>query len=305
MPGHIIVYKAIQEDGTSYWESEFPIEILEFWAKELGPVTFASQYLSSPINLQGNALKLEWLHFYDALEEGPTEFDKIAFFVDPAISRTKTADFFALAVAGRSNNRIYLLDLLRTKAPLEQQLELINDKFAMWFPDEIVIEAGAQQLYFVEYVQNNTMYNISIPDKNWHRSDKKIKFESSAAHFNAGRALLPGYKDDLGRWTVVQEFKPFIEEWVAFPDGLHDDTVDAVSGVISSLIGSTLPYSRTEPDELEDAMEFVSRMYEDVHHRSLTDEEKIILEQYYNGNMVGTVRRVGITSSEERQSVRI
>ena len=79
----------------------------------------------------------------------------------------------------------------------------------------------------------------------------------------------------------------------------------SVSGVISSLIGSTLPYSRTEPDELEDAMEFVSRMYEDVHNRSLTDEEKIILEQYYNGNMVGTVRRVGITSSEERQSVRI
>ncbi|MAF24335.1 hypothetical protein CL634_01930 [bacterium] len=303
MPGHIIVYKAIQDDDTSYWEVEFPIDTLKLWA--LDPITFASQYQSSPINLSGNSLKMEWLHFYHVLEETPEVFEKIVFFIDPAISQKKTADYFALAVAGRTTNRIYLLDLLRTRAPLEAQVNIIHDKFSIWNPDEIVIEAGGQQLYFVEHVQQNTMYNISIPDKNWHRSDKKTKFESGAAHFNSSRALLPGYKDDLGRWNVIDAFKPFMDEWASFPDGIHDDTIDAVVGAIASLISSTISYSRTSPDTHEEAVDFISRMYEDVHNRTLTDEEKQALEDYYDGNQVGRVRKIGMISPEERISVRI
>lgn len=305
MPGKIVVYKAITDEGESYWPEVFPVDVLSYWKKELGPISFASQYQSSPIDLSGNDLKLEWLHFYHFQDDLPEEFEKILIFIDPAISRTKTSDYFALAVAGRANNRVYILDLLRTKAPLETQLEIINDKFAIWNPDEIVIEAGGQQLYFVEYIVNNTMYNITTPDKNWHRSDKKTKFESLAAHLNASRALLPGFKDDLNRWVCTQEFIPFIEEWTQFPDGIHDDTIDAVAGAVASLISTTIPYGRTEPDDLEEVIEFVKNAYEDSHNKELSEEDIQILRDYYENESNTNIRKNGFMANERRPTIRI
>ena len=281
MSGHIVVYKAIDDDGNSYWPEAFPVEVLEDWKLDIGPISFASQYQSSPIDLSGNELKLEWLHFYHFENDLPTEFEKIIFFIDPAISKSNSADYFALAVAGRVNNRIYLLDLLRTRSPLEMQLEMIKDKYAIYNPDEIVIEAGGSQLYFVEYIKSNTMFNIATPDKNWHRSDKKTKFEVAAAHLNASRALIPGYKDDLGRWTPTNAFIVFLEEWTQFPSGLHDDSIDAVAGVISSLVDSTVAYSRMEPDTIEEVMEFLENTLTQSRGEGLTDEEKKALEEYY------------------------
>jgi phage terminase large subunit-like protein len=292
MPGHIVVYKAIQDDGSSYWPEFFPVDVLNRWLIELGPVSFPSQYQSSPVDLSGDILKREWLHWYD-YSKIPEEFEKIIFFIDPAISQKKTADYFALAVAGKYNNQIYLLDLLRTRASIAIQHQLIDDKYAVWMPNEIIVEAGGPQLYFVDYLKEHTMYNILIPEPNWHRSDKKIRFETAAAHFNAGRALLPGYKDDINRWQPIDSFQSFVDEWVSFPSGLHDDTVDAVSGAVSSMIMTSSAASFLEPDEYEETLEFVTKTYEDVHNRSLTPEEIEALEEYYNNDGVGTVRRMG------------
>ena len=304
MPGKIVVYKAIQDDNTSYWPEAFPIDVLEAWKNELGPISFASQYQSSPIDLMGNELKLEWLHFYDHTNEMPLSFEKIVAFIDPAISKTKSSDFFAMAVAGRANNRIYLLDLLRTKAPIEAQLDYIHDKYAIWHVDEFVIEAGGQQLYFVEYIQKETMYHITTPPASWHRSDKKNKFEVAANHFNASRALLPGNKDDIGRWVPIQEFLPFVEEWTQFPAGLHDDTIDAVAGVISSLIDNTIPYGIMEPGTAEEAIEFANRSLVKS-NRILTDEEKKILENYYGDTSQSNIRKVGLFRHESKPDLRM
>ena len=209
MPGKVIVYKAIQDDGSSYWPDQFPVDILSNWQKDLGPVSFSSQYLSSPIDTQGNYLKRSWLGWYD-WNNRPKSFEKIVAFIDPAASQKNSADFFAMAIAGLYDRKIYLLSLIRTKAPLEVQLELIKDIYAVWAPETIVIEVGGPQLYFYNYIKDNTMFNIQETDKNWHRSDKKIKFEAAGAHFNAGRALLPGYKDELERWQPIEEFNIFV-----------------------------------------------------------------------------------------------
>jgi phage terminase large subunit-like protein len=292
MPGQIIVYKAIQDDDTSYWPEAFPIDVLKRWFIELGPISFPSQYQSSPIDMGGDVLKREWLHWYD-YNNVPTEFEKIVFFIDPAISQKKTADYFALAVAGKVENQIYLLDLIRTRASISAQHRLIDDKYAIWMPNEIIVEAGGPQLYFVDYLKEHTMYNITIPDPHWHRSDKKIRFETAAAHFNAARALLPGYKDELGKWQPIEIFDTFVDEWVAFPSGLHDDTIDAVAGAISSMIMTTTAASFTEPDSFEDTLEFITKTYEDTHNRGLTAEEIEALESYYNDDGVGSIRKLG------------
>jgi len=138
------------------------------------------------------------------------------------------------------------------------------------------------------------MFNFQETDKNWHRSDKKIKFETAGAHFNAGRALIPGYKDDLGRWQPIDEFNIFVEEWVSFPDAPHDDTLDAVAGVLTSIISTVTAASVYEPETSDEIEEFVTSVIKRNQDRDLTDEEKQALDEYYNDDQVGIVRRDGI-----------
>jgi len=293
MPGKVIVYKALQDDGTSYWPEMFPIEVLSSWQKELGPVSFSSQYLSSPIDTQGNYLKRSWLSWYD-WNDRPLEFEKVVSFIDPAASQKNSADFFCMVTAGLYDKKIYLLSLIRTKAPLEIQVELIRDVYAVWAPEVIVIEVGGPQLYFYNHVKENTMFNIQETDKNWHRSDKKIKFESAGAHFNAGRALLPGYKDELERWQPTEEFSIFVEEWVSFPDAPHDDTLDGVAGVLTSIITTITGASVSEPESESDVREFLESVIKIDQDKGLTKEEKQALDEYYNDDGIGTIRKDGM-----------
>lgn len=293
MPGKIIVYKALQDDGNSYWPDVFPLSKLQDWEIELGPVSFSSQYMSSPIDTQGNYLKRSWLGWYD-YNNRPEYFEKVIAFVDPAASLKNSADFFAMCIAGLFESRIYLLSLIRTKAPLEVQLELIKDVYTIWAPEIIVIEAGGPQLYFLNFIKDQTMFNIEETDKNWHRSDKKVKFEAAGAHFNAGRALIPGYKDELERWQPIDEFSIFVEEWVSFPDAPHDDTLDAVAGVLTSIISTVTAYGVAAPDSDLGVQEFVKNVLSQNEDRGLTKEEQEALDEYYNDEGVGVIRRDGI-----------
>jgi len=304
MPGKVIVYKAIQDDGESYWPEQFPVKILKDWQTDLGPVSFSSQYQSSPMDTTGNYLKRSWLSWYD-WNNRPLTFEKIVSFIDPAASLKNSADFFCMATAGLFENKIYLLNLIRTKAPLELQVQLIKDVYAVWAPEVIVIEVGGPQLYFYNHVKEQLMFNIQETDKNWHRSDKKIKFESAGAHFNAGRALLPGYQDDLGKWQPIEEFNIFVEEWVSFPDAPHDDTLDGVAGVLTSIISTVSAASVSEPgsnEEIQQFVESVARNYED---RGLTKEEQEALDNYFNesDNGVGIIRRDGVGMGMHRRMI--
>ena len=293
MPGKVIVYKAIQDDGTSYWPEQFPIEVLSGWQKELGPVSFSSQYLSSPMDTTGNYLKRSWLSWYD-WNNKPSAFEKIVTFIDPAASQRNSADFFCMVTAGLYDNKIYLLNLIRTKAPLEVQTQLIRDVYAIWAPETIVVEVGGPQLYFYNHIKELLMFNIVETDKNWHRSDKKIKFESAGAHFNAGRALLPGFKDELDRWQPIDEFGIFVEEWVSFPDAPHDDTLDGVAGVLTSIISTVTAHSISEPGSQEEIQDFIEQTTQRYSDRGLTLEEQEALDEYYNDSGIGTIRRDGI-----------
>ena len=302
MPGKVIVYKAIQDDGTSYWPEQFPIEVLSGWQKELGPVSFSSQYLSSPIDTTGNYLKRSWLSWYD-WNNKPTVFEKIVTFIDPAASQRNSADFFCMVTAGLFENKIYLLNLIRTKAPLEVQTQLIRDVYAIWAPETIVVEVGGPQLYFYNHIKELLMFNIVETDKNWHRSDKKIKFESAGAHFNAGRALLPGFKDELDRWQPIDEFGIFVEEWVSFPDAPHDDTLDGVAGVLTSIISTVTAHSISEPGSKEEIQDFIEQATKRYSDRGLTKEEQEALDEYYNDDGIGTIRRDGLSIGMFRREI--
>lgn len=293
---HIIVYKAIDDDGNSYWPEMFPIETLQSWQK-LRPVSFSSQYLSSPMDLSGNELKREWLNYYD-WNNRPLEFEKVVAFIDPAVSQQTTADYFAVCVAGLLDKTAYLLDLIRTRTPLEGQKDIIKGLVKRWSVNEVCVEVNAQQLYLLQYLKQFSFDIFSLdeefapftsPDREWSRSNKETKFSTLAGHFNTKRVLLPANLDDNGFYEVVSKFQVFIEEWITFPDGLHDDTLDAVAGVTSRLVSATMALSSWVPDTVQ-LREFVEKS---IPEERMTEEMKEALEEYEERGAYEEITRYG------------
>ena len=293
---HVIVYKAINDNGESYWPEMFPIETLYQWQK-LRPVSFSSQYLSSPMDLSGNELKRDWLNFYN-WNERPTEFDRVVAFIDPAVSQQTTADYFAVAVAGLLNSTAYILDLIRTRTPIEGQKDIIKSLVRKWNLNEVCIEVASTQLYLLQYLQQFSfdVFNvdaefapITTPDKEWSRNNKETKFATLAGHFNTKRVLLPGIPDELGSFEPLDKFQVFIDEWITFPDGLHDDTLDAIAGVTSRLVSGIMPITVSEPDSVQ-LRQFVENA---IPKERFTQELKEALEEYEEEGLYGNITRYG------------
>jgi phage terminase large subunit-like protein len=295
MPGKIIVYKSIDDNGESYWPDQFPVEVLNRWYNEIGPISFASQYQSSPIGLSGNFLKEDYIHYYNHLEM-PEHFDSIHAYIDPTPG--ESLDYFAMAVAGKLNNTIYLLELYRAKCALDAQKTIIDNMYVTWHPNNIIVESTGQQKYLVQYLEKNTMYPISTADTKWTQSGKDTRFATCAAHMNSRRALIPGIRDSENIWKPIESFHVFKNEWISYPSsGVNDDTLDAVSGAIESLIVSVDAGSLDEPANLQEAEEFIERVLNrnvDGHDRKLTDEERSALQDYYAEGLDMTIRRYGL-----------
>ena len=292
MPGHIIVYKAIQDDGTSYWPDVFPIEVLNRWYIENGPISYASQYQSSPMDLSGNFLKVEYLNYYLLIEK-PELFENIICYIDP--STGEGSDYFAMCVAGKLGKIIYVLDLVRQKTTLEFQGQLVKDMYATWQPSVIMIETTGQQKYLKQYLEETTMFNIGEPDRPWLQSGKDTRFATCAAHLNSKHALLPGFKNSDGIWEIQESFNSFKNEWLSYPKGGYDDTLDAVAGAIETLITSVEVASVIAPESLEEAELFIERVLQRSENsdKKLTDQEKAALEEYYREGIDMSIRQNG------------
>ena len=289
----IIAYSAEASEGVSYWPSAFPWQVLKKWEAEVGPISYNSQYLSSPIDRSGNYLKSDWLHYYP-YNQVPDYFDKRVMFVDPAVSLTEDADYFAIAIGGRVNNTTYLLDLYRNKEPLHKQINTISELNVIWHPNEIIVETSGQQLYLVQGIEHNTKLNITSQKP---KSSKQVKFEAAAVYFNSSQVLIPGYQDDFGVWYPVSKFQIFYDEWTGFPKSKNDDTLDAVCGVVDSLINTVVAGALMEPFDTQTVINNVCKQLE------LSDQEKQGLEEYLNRR--NSIRRNNFNLIDRTRSVRM
>jgi len=280
----IIAYSAEADEGLSYWPEAFPWTVLKSWEADMGPISYSSQYKSSPIDRSGNYLKADWLHYYP-YQTLPDHFDKIVMFVDPATSLQETADYFAIAVGGRFQNITYCLDLYRNHEPLHAQIVTILNLYNQWHPNEIIIETGGQQLYLVQGIEHFVSeQNIVLPITGHKpKSSKSVKFESAAVYFNAGKVLIPGYLDEFNAWHPVPKFQIFYDEWTGFPKSRNDDTLDAICGVVDSLVTLVSASSVIEPLDTKTVLDNVSKRL------GLSVEEQQELERYLNTR--GSIRR--------------
>lgn len=209
------VHKAIVNESKKevLWPERWSWERLMDKRAEVGTIAFELRYQNNPQVLKGVLFKSEWLEYVDDKPEGLTVYQGW----DLAISEKETADYTACFTVGvDKDNNVYLLDVFRDHIDFPTQMEKVMASSMVWEPKSIAIESNAYQRAAAQHIKRTTMLPV-VESKAV--GDKVMRIQGMSPHFENARIKV---------WRGMTNLEVFVSEFVNFPYGSHDDTLDAL-----------------------------------------------------------------------------
>lgn len=224
-PWEHLVIPARDESGQSFWPEQFPTEMLD--RLELtSPYVFAGQYMQRPAPLGGGIFKDEWWRFFDAMP--PIKYRAI--YADTAQKTKEQNDYSVFQCWGLTqDNQMVMLDMVRGKweAP---ELEAMARAF--WQKHHSQAYHGPLRAFKVEDKVSGTgliqkLKREGIPIVPIQRNiDKVSRAFDAAPYIQSGNVYL---------MRSTPHLADFLSEAAVFPNGTHDDMIDATMSAISDL----------------------------------------------------------------------
>ncbi len=206
--------KKYREAGELLHYEREDIKLIERAKIELGSNMFAAQYQQNPQPEEGAMVKSNWLIRYKEL---PDNIEKIVQSWDTAIKCGAHHDASVCLTFMESGGRSYLCDSRVMRLEYPDLKREFYGQAQRYKPDVILLEdkASGQQL-LQDIRRESHLPLLGIRPK----ADKITRFAAVCAMIEAGKLLLP---------TNSHWLADFEAEIFAFPDGSHDDQVDALS----------------------------------------------------------------------------
>jgi predicted phage terminase large subunit-like protein len=198
-----------------------------------GVRVFTALYQGKPSPDAGDVWKREWWRRYPTMlwSLGPdggnyVDCDEMIMSWDMAFKDTKTADYVVGQVWARRGANVYLLDQVRRRMSFTDTLTMFQTMVARW-PQAAakLVEDKANGTAIISMLQNKVGGIIPINPT----ESKKARAEAVAPYIEAGNVHLP--TTDVALFEVDE----LVEEAAAFPNGSHDDQVDATSQALNRL----------------------------------------------------------------------
>jgi len=202
--------------------------------REVGSRSWTALYQGSPNPATGTILKREWWQEYDVApwverEDGTRiviGFDELMISWDLTFKDTEGTDMVVGQVWGRRGVDAYLLDQVRARMDFPRTLKEFAQLAAKW-PQAVlkVVEDKANGPAAIAMLRR-TIPGI-VPEE---PQGSKVTRAAAVSPLIEGRTVwLPS--PQLAPWVG-----DFVEEAAAFPNGKHDDQVDAMSQALNRLI---------------------------------------------------------------------
>lgn len=204
----------VREAGELLHPTREGLQLLERTKLEMGSKTFAAQYQQQPLPEEGNMVRPWWLGRYRAV---PETYERCAQSWDTAIKSGDAHDASVCLTFLEWQGRCYLVDVQVMRLEYPDLKRAMYRLAKQWQPNIILMEdrASGQQLLQDARRESALPLKGIIP-----KTGKLHRFAAVSAMIEAGKLLLP----EQAPWLAEFERELFM-----FPEGAHDDQVDALT----------------------------------------------------------------------------
>jgi predicted phage terminase large subunit-like protein len=186
--------------------------------EQMGSYYFAAQYQQNPQNSGGGHLVESQIHFvnYDLNE---LQNNGVFISVDTALKVGINNDYTAISIWSETGKSVVLFDIICKKMEFNDTMVMLRSLFAQYFVHRMLIEDKGSGTGIIQNLQKDFGLKIEAikPLKS-----KEVRFLMAISHLENG---------DIEIHENVH--KDAIEQLLEFPNGKHDDAVDAVSQFIT------------------------------------------------------------------------
>lgn len=224
----LLCLPAINEDGSALWEEKHNIEQLR-QMERAAPYMFAGQYLQRPAPLEGGIFKPTQIETMEALPIG-----KIQWVRGWDLGATVGGDPTAGIKLGKcQDGSLIIADLAHGDlGPDERDNMIKNTALADGQSVKISLPQDPGQAGKTQVLYLTRMLQGFIVKSSPESGDKITRSQPFAAQVNVGNVKML-----KGAWN-----KTLIDEMRLFPNGNHDDSIDACSRAYAELINGATSY---------------------------------------------------------------
>lgn len=209
-----------------------------------GMRSWTALYQCSPRVEAGNLVQRDWWRFYDP-DDKELMFGSELISVDATFKGADTNDYVAIQVWGKRKGDYYLRASFNKHLDFPQTIQMLRTVKAM-YPNArtILMEDKANGPAIVSTLQHEPdMFVVPVNPA----GGKVARVNAVSAAIESGHVFLP--TPEKAVWV-----NEFVDQFTSFPNGAHDDMVDAASQALHRMIYSSGEYEEYKPTEMEIAV---------------------------------------------------
>jgi predicted phage terminase large subunit-like protein len=203
--------------GEALCPDRYDVSALRRIEKKLGSYSFAALYQQNPVPLEGGIFKRAW--FSRLVEKAPEDLKWFRGY-DLAVSTRTTADHTSSVRCGMdAQGNIYIADGFRARIEYPEQRRYVIERMQEEKDTSHGVESALHgQALVQDILREAKLFRVAL---------RAIRTDTD----KVTRSLLWAAKAEAGKVILVRGpwIEDFIEEVCSFPNGAHDDQIDAMS----------------------------------------------------------------------------
>ena len=209
--------------GEALHPERTPLETLEQIRAEIGSLKFSAQYQQQPVSLEGNLVLRTWFKGYSELPQKMYNMRLVQSW-DVAATTGSGSDYSACITALVGNGDYYIVNVFRALLVYPDLRRKVIALAEEYQADTLLIEDAGFGLSLKQDLINDKPAWLPYPIGMKPNGSKMQRLEAQTAKIEK-RGMCASRKRRLGSASSLYEV-------LAFPNGRHDDQVDALSQLL-------------------------------------------------------------------------